>query len=73
MGLIMIRCPATGRGVSTGIEVCATDQLPVVTAKTRCPACGHVHLWTKNDAWLASAGEHYREMPLNGWRKAIGE
>ena len=34
MGIIMINCPATGRGVSTGIEVCATDQLPVVTATT---------------------------------------
>jgi hypothetical protein len=42
MGIIMINCPATGRGVSTGIEVCATDQLPVVTAATICPACGRV-------------------------------
>jgi len=32
VGIIMINCPATGHGVSTGIEVRATDQLPIVTA-----------------------------------------
>jgi hypothetical protein len=73
MAMIMIRCPATGRGVSTGIEVCATDQLPVVTATTRCPACGRLHQWTKNEAWLANASEHYREIPRSGWRRASGE
>jgi len=73
MGMIMIRCPATGRGVATGIEVCATDQLPVVTATTRCPACGRMHRWTKNEAWLANAGEQYRELPRAEWRRASGE
>jgi hypothetical protein len=61
MGIIMIKCPATGRGISTGIEVWATDQLPIVTASTVCPACGRVHQWTKNEAWLANEGEQYRE------------
>jgi hypothetical protein len=60
MGIIMINCPATGHGVSTGIEVCATDQLPIVTATTVCPACGRVHAWTKNEAWLVNGGEEYR-------------
>jgi hypothetical protein len=60
MGIIMISCPATGRGISTGIEVWETDQLPIVTASTLCPACGLVHQWTKNQAWLASSGEQYR-------------
>ncbi len=60
MGIIMINCPATGHGVSTGIEVFATDQLPIVVATTVCPACGHLHEWTKNEAWLVSGGEQYR-------------
>jgi hypothetical protein len=60
MGIIMINCPATGHGVSTGIEVCATDQLPIVTATTVCPACGRTHEWTKNETWLANGGEEYR-------------
>ena len=63
MGIIMIRCPATGREVSTGIEVFATDQLPVVTAKMSCRSCGRVHEWTKDDAWLASGGAEYRGEP----------
>ena len=60
MGIIMINCPATGHGVSTGIEVCTTDQLPVVVATTVCPACGREHAWTKNEAWLVSGGDEYR-------------
>jgi hypothetical protein len=60
VGIIMINCPATGHGVSTGIEVCTTDQLPVVVATTVCPACGRKHEWTKNEAWLVSGGDQYR-------------
>jgi hypothetical protein len=60
VGIIMINCPATGHGVSTGIEVVATDQLPIVIATTVCPECGRVHEWTKNEAWLANGGEQYR-------------
>jgi hypothetical protein len=59
MGIIMINCPATGHRVSTGIEVCATDQLPTVIATTICPECGRIHRWTKNEAWLVSGGEEY--------------
>ena len=60
MAIIMIRCPATGRPVSTGIEVVSTDQVPVVTARLSCPACGRVHEWTKQVAWLDSGGDQYR-------------
>ena len=63
MAIIMIRCPATGRGVSTGIEVVSTDQLPVVTGETVCPACGSVHEWTKNNAWLADGAERVMREP----------
>lgn len=60
VGIMMICCPATGHGVSTGIEVLATDQLPTVTARLVCPECGRVHEWTKNEAWLANGGDQYR-------------
>jgi hypothetical protein len=46
--------------VSTGIEVVSTDQVPVVTARLSCPACGRVHEWTKQTAWLDSGGDQYR-------------
>ena len=53
MGIIMINCPSTGRAVSTEIEMQNVDRLPTVIATMVCPACGGVHEWTKNDAWLA--------------------
>jgi len=37
MGIIMISCPATGRGVSTGIETIGIEDLPAVTAKMMVP------------------------------------
>jgi hypothetical protein len=64
MGIIMISCPATGRGVSTGIETIGIEDLPLVTAKMVCPACGRVHDWTKADAWLDDGGEQYRLGPI---------
>jgi hypothetical protein len=60
MGIVMITCPATGREVSTGIEMSEVDQLPMVTAKMFCTACGGVHEWTKKEARLANGGEQYR-------------
>jgi hypothetical protein len=60
MGMIMIRCPVSGRDVSTGIETSGVDELPSVNATMLCPACGRMHGWTKHDAWLADSGEHYR-------------
>jgi hypothetical protein len=64
MGIIMINCPATGRSVSTGIETIGIEELPAVTAKMVCPACGRVHDWTKADAWLDDSGEQYRLGPM---------
>lgn len=64
MGVVMIACPATGREVSTGIEMSGVDQLPPVIATMSCSACGGVHQWTKNDARLASGGEQYRQAAL---------
>ena len=60
MGILMICCPATGRPVSTEIEMDRLEQLPTVIATITCPACGGVHEWTRHDAWLAAGGDHYR-------------
>ena len=62
MGILMINCPSTGHAVSTGIEVSGVDQLPTVVATTKCSACGCVHEWTKDSAWLAVGGDQYREV-----------
>jgi hypothetical protein len=61
VALIMIRCPTKGSTVSTGIEVLGVEELPAVTATMACSACGGVHQWTKNEAWLSADGEQYRK------------
>jgi hypothetical protein len=55
MSLVMIRCPDTGRAVSTEIEAepAVFRKLPAVAARMQCPACGRDHVWTISSAWLA--------------------
>jgi len=55
MSSLMIRCPATGRPVSTGIETepVVFSRLPKVAARMLCPACGQEHAWNIGTAWLA--------------------
>jgi len=55
MGAVMIRCPRTGRAISTEIETepQVFSRLPTVEARLICPECGEEHVWTARDAWLA--------------------
>ena len=52
MGVLKVRCPESGREVSTGIEIdpqsfaALPDKLPV----SNCPLCGLDHAWLKCDA-----------------------
>ncbi|MCX7312071.1 MAG: hypothetical protein WCG92_13145 [Hyphomicrobiales bacterium] len=54
MGPVMIRCPRTGRAVSTQIETEPGDfsRLPRVEVRFSCPLCGDEHVWTASQAWL---------------------
>lgn len=54
MSAVMIRCPTTGRAVSTAIETEPDDfrRLPPIAARMRCPACGQEHVWRTSSAWL---------------------
>ena len=54
MSAVMIRCPVTGRPISTQIETepVIFGILPQVETHTLCPACGQDHVWTRRDAWL---------------------
>jgi len=53
MGVIMIRCPATGREISTGIKVDRESfkSTPVFFAESYCPLCRATHEWFARDAW----------------------
>jgi hypothetical protein len=59
MSAIWIKCSATGREVSTGIEtyVQSFAKFPDTLKDVVCPACGMRHDWHKTDAWLAD-GDH---------------
>jgi len=56
MALIVIKCPKGGGDVATGMAADwpAWNRLPPVWVGEpfRCPTCGEIHTWTKNDAWL---------------------
>jgi hypothetical protein len=56
MSSVMIRCPNTGRAVSTAIEVESQvfRKLPKIRARMLCPACGQEHDWNVSSAWLAN-------------------
>jgi predicted RNA-binding Zn-ribbon protein involved in translation (DUF1610 family) len=58
MPIVMIKCPSSGRAVSTGIELEEQTfiQLPNVGSGMSCPACGGHHVWRKIDAWLGDGG-----------------
>ena len=55
MSSVMIRCPTTGRAVSTEIETepGVFRHLPNMRARMHCPACGQEHAWQTSEAWLA--------------------
>jgi hypothetical protein len=57
MGTLMIRCPETGREISTGYEAdrASFDSSPVFFARSFCPLCRREHEWFAKDAWLCEA------------------
>jgi len=54
MAMVIIRCPASGRQVFTGIETSAAslNLIPPVNTRLTCPACGDTHVWSILDAEL---------------------
>jgi hypothetical protein len=54
MGFVMVKCPATGRVNSTGIEMDAARfrRMPVFFGRSYCPACRVEHEWFAADAWV---------------------
>ena len=54
MGMVMVRCPQTGRAISTGIRIDRESfrRRPVFYSRTRCPACRTDHTWFAQDAWV---------------------
>lgn len=58
MGFVMIRCPATGRAISTGIAIDRRSfaATPVFYSQTFCPLCRAEHQWFAKEAWVQEPG-----------------
>ena len=61
MSILLIKCPHTGRPISTGIELDPGTfaALPDVLSYLTCPACGLTHAWWTREAWLEEALEDH--------------
>jgi hypothetical protein len=59
MGTVMIRCPATGCDISTGIAASREDlaRSPVFFARSFCPICRTRHEWFATEAWVAERAD----------------
>jgi hypothetical protein len=73
MGVLLIKCPQTGKAVPTGIEVDPKSfaNLPDVLSYLKCPECGLDHAWWTREAWLEKRGEIGR-LPIHfeHWQSA---
>jgi hypothetical protein len=54
MGMVMVKCPQTGRAIPTGIKTDSESfgRSPVFFARTRCPICHTDHAWFAPEAWV---------------------
>jgi hypothetical protein len=65
MGVVMIKCPGTGRAIPTGMEAdrerfrCS----PVFFARTFCSICKTSHEWFAREAWVHEPHEKRRRLP----------
>jgi hypothetical protein len=55
MGVLMLKCPQTGREFSTGIHIddASYKRLPDTVTKAACPHCGRRHSWWTREARLS--------------------
>ena len=63
--VVMVRCPATGRELSTGVEMDAEtfERLPDIRSRMRCPVCSLDHDWSTREAWLGNPAPSAPALP----------
>ena len=63
MGVVMIKCPATGREIPTGMvaDRRSFNAAPVFFARVQCPICIREHEWFAKDAWVHEPEAHEPE------------
>jgi hypothetical protein len=62
MGVVMIKCPNTGRSIATDMKVERSnfEAMPVFFGRTFCPACRVHHEWFAMNAWVCDGPEDGR-------------
>jgi hypothetical protein len=56
MGILVVKCPATGKTFSTGILTdIPIQQLPDKSTSSKCPHCGGEHAWRPREAALLAS------------------
>jgi hypothetical protein len=57
MGIVMVKCPATGRAISTGIDMdeARFRRTVVFMGRSYCRHCRTEHEWFAGDAWVEPA------------------
>src|SRR5262249_20799830 len=65
---IFVQCPRTGTPISTGLrtEWVLLKSLPRVPIPVRCPACGQMHKWESQDAWIGPVPQSPAPRRLSG-------
>jgi endogenous inhibitor of DNA gyrase (YacG/DUF329 family) len=73
MADIFVQCPRTGAPVSTGLktEWVFLKSLPSVAVPLRCPACGQMHKWKPDEAWIGSARQQAEPNLLSASRASL--
>jgi hypothetical protein len=59
MGVVMIKCPESGRAIATGLEADREmfRRSPVFFARTFCLVCNASHEWFAREAWVHEPDE----------------
>jgi hypothetical protein len=65
---IFIQCPRTGTQIPTGLksEWVVLNSLPRVAIPLCCPACGQMHKWNPQDAWIGPRLQGRAPLRVNG-------
>jgi hypothetical protein len=63
MADILVKCSRTHKSVPTGLkaEWVVLDSLPPIAIPFICAACGQMHKWKREDAWIGCASSQRRE------------
>jgi hypothetical protein len=63
--VVMVRCPTTGRELSTGLEMDAAtfERLPDIRSQIKCPVCNLDHTWSTREAWLGNPAPSVPALP----------